>query len=58
MLKELERIKSKLDIYEYVVFILAFFFLTVTALLITPFVHLYTKGITDTNYNQPLFGFY
>lgn len=55
--KNWKELNQKLDIYEYVVFILVFFFLTVTALLITPFVHLYTKGITDTNYNQPLFGF-
>ena len=52
-----KELNQKLDIYEYIVFILTFFFLTVTALLITPFVHLYTNGIVDTNYNQPLFGF-
>ena len=48
---------QKLDIYEYIVFVLVFFLFTVTALLITPFVQLYTRGIVDTDYNQPLFGF-
>lgn len=51
-----KELNQKLDIYEYIVFILVFFLLTVTTLLITPFVQLYTKGILDTNYYQPLFG--
>ena len=51
-----EELNQKLDIYEYVVFVLVFFFFTVAALLITPFVQLYTEGIVDTDYNQPLFG--
>lgn len=51
-----KELNQKLDIYEYIVFVLVFFLFTVTALLITPFVQLYTKGIVDTNYNQPLFG--
>ncbi len=54
--KNWKELNQKLDIYEYIVFILVFFLLTVTALLITPFVQLYTKGIGDTNYYQPLFG--
>lgn len=54
--KDWKELNQKLDIYEYVVFVLVFFFFTVTALLITPFVLLYTKGIVDTDYNQPLFG--
>lgn len=51
-----EELNQKLDLYEYIVFVLVFFLSTVTALLITPFVLLYTKGIVDTDYNQPLFG--
>lgn len=46
----------KLDIYEYVVFLLVFFIFTVAALLITPFVQIYTNGVNDTNYCQPYFG--
>lgn len=55
--KNWKELNKKLDIYEYIVLILVFFLFTVTALLITPFVQLYTKDIVDTDYNQPLFGF-
>lgn len=55
--KNWEELNRKLDLYEYIVFILVFFLLTVTALLITPFVQLYTRGIVDADYSQPLFGF-
>lgn len=51
-----DEVNKKMDEYEYIVFILVFFFFTVAALLITPFIQLYTKGITDTNYFQPAFG--
>lgn len=54
--KDWDEFNQKLDIYEYIVFVLVFFFFTVTALLITPFVQLYTKGIIDTDYSRPLFG--
>lgn len=47
---------KKMDIYEYLVFILVFFMYSVSVLLITPFVMLYTKNITDANYCQPVFG--
>ena len=55
--KNWKELNQKLDIYEYIVLILVFFLFTVTALLIIPFVQLYTKDIVDTDYNQPLFGF-
>lgn len=54
--KDFDELNKKMDIYEYIVFVLVFFFFTVSALLITPFVLIYTKDITDTNYNMPLFG--
>lgn len=54
--KDYEELNKKMDIYEYVVFILVFFLFTVSALLITPFVKIYTKGVTDANYNKPIFG--
>lgn len=47
---------QKLDLYEYIVFLLVFFMFTMTGLLITPFVMIYTHGVTDVDYNQPLFG--
>lgn len=51
-----DELNRKLDIYEYVVFLLVFFIFTVAALLITPFVQIYTNGVNDTNYCQPYFG--
>lgn len=42
--------------YEFVIFYFTFLFFTVGGLLITPFVLIYTNGITDTNYYQPIFG--
>lgn len=49
-------INQKMDIYEFVTFNIVFFMFTISGLLITPFVMIYTKGITDANYNQFIFG--
>ncbi len=54
--KNWDELNLKLDIYEYTVFLLVSFLFSVTALLITPFVLLYTRDVIDTDYNQPLFG--
>lgn len=54
--RDFDEVNKKMNLYEYIVFILVFFLFTVAALLITPFVQIYTKGITDTNYYQPAFG--
>ena len=51
-----KELNDKLDLYEYIVFILVFFSFALAGLLITPFVMVYTKGINDANYNQLLFG--
>lgn len=42
--------------YELTAFILTFTLFTIGGLLITPFVALYTNGITDANYHQPALG--
>lgn len=51
--------KTELDIafnkYEFVVLFLTYFLFTVGGLCISPFIGLYTSGITDYNYNQPVF---
>lgn len=52
-----EELNKFIDIYEYITFILVFFIFTITAMLITPFVLIFTRGITDTNYNQEMFGY-
>lgn len=54
--KNIDDLNEKMDIYEYIVFIAVFLLYSVTLILITPFVLLYTSNILDTNYNQPLFG--
>lgn len=51
-----EEINSKMDLYEFVTFNLVFYMFTIAALLITPFVMIYTHGINDANYNQLIFG--
>lgn len=49
-------LNQKLDLFEYIIFLVVFFMFTVSALLITPFVLIYTRGINDANYNQPVLG--
>ena len=49
-------LKEKLSIYEYIMFVIIYYLFTIAGLLITPFVMIYTKGINDANYYQPLFG--
>ncbi len=49
-------LNEKFDTYEFIIFITTFFLFGVGILMITPFVMIYTKGITDANYNQEVFG--
>lgn len=43
--------------YEWLVHVVATVFFTCTAMLILPFVMIYTKGVDDTDYFQPLLGY-
>lgn len=43
--------------YETVMHIVVTFVFTCTAILVAPFVTVYTRGITDTNYLVPFFGY-
>ena len=45
-----------LETHETIINFAVFTLFTVSLLLITPFVNIYTNGINDANYNQPLFG--
>lgn len=54
--EDIDSLNIKMDLYEYIIFILVFFLFSVGGLLITPFVMIYTVGINDANYFQPLFG--
>lgn len=54
--QDLNELHFKLSLYEYIAFVSIGFFFSIAGLLITPFVILYTKGVTDANYYQPVFG--
>ena len=49
-------LNKKMDLYEYIIFLIVFFVFSIAGLLITPFVLIYTSEIKDANYNQPIFG--
>lgn len=53
---DFEELNKKMDLYEYVVFVIVFFIFSIAGLLITPFVLIYTSDVKDTDYNQPIFG--
>lgn len=54
--KENGKINKLFNNYEFVMILITFIFFTLGGILITPFVQVYTKGINDTNYYQPIFG--
>ena len=54
--EDAEELNTKLDVYEYICFVLVFLAFTLSSLLITPFVLIYTKNMNDANYNQVIFG--
>ena len=49
-------LNKKIDLYEYIIFMFVSFSFTMAGLLITPFVMIYTNGVTDADYYKPLFG--
>ena len=54
---EKDGLARRFNQYEFLMFFLSTVTLSITSILITPFVKLYTKGITDVNYIRPLFGY-
>lgn len=52
-----EKVNSRLDKYEFTIFFAASYLFTNAIILIRPFVSLYTRGILDAEYDQPVFGF-
>lgn len=50
-------IRESFQMYEVVVYSLSTIIYASTWLLITPFVQIYTIGITDVNYYRPIFGY-
>ena len=54
---ETEAMQVNLSVYELLVYSLSSVFYSCVCVLITPFVLIYTKGITDVSYNRPVFGY-
>ena len=53
---EIKQLCRVFDIYEAVISLVAGVLFSVTAVMIIPFIKLYTAGINDVNYIHPLFG--
>lgn len=51
-----EALNRTFNLFEFLIFNLVTIFYTGTALLIVPFVSVYTRGISDVNYIRPMFG--
>lgn len=54
---EKEKLNDSFSQYETTMHIVVTFVFTCTAILVTPFVTIYTRGVTDTNYLVPCFGY-
>ena len=54
---ETENLKKSFSFMEWAVFALTAFMFAVTAVMLTPFVDIYTSSVTDVNYHRPFFGF-
>ncbi|MGN0313594.1 MAG: lipopolysaccharide biosynthesis protein [Fusicatenibacter sp.] len=53
--EEDEKLKDTFDLYETLNFMLITIFFTTTGIMLLPFVQIYTAGVTDVNYERPLF---
>ena len=53
---ETERLNKVFNAYDWISHFLTSLLFALCAVLIVPFVKLYTRGVTDTNYALPLFG--
>lgn len=54
---EQDNLRRKFSVYELLYMIVSTVAFSCAILLITPFVEVYTKGITDANYIRPVFGY-
>lgn len=52
---EIDLMKKNLGIFELIIYSFASITCSVTLVMIIPFVLLYTKGVTDVNYDRPIF---
>ena len=53
---DINELNIKFDLFEFILFTTGTFMFGMGIMLVTPFVMLYTKGVTDTNYYEPIFG--
>ena len=53
--RDWKELNQKMDLYEYIIFVLVSFTFSLATLLIVPFVMIYTSGINDADYYQPVF---
>ena len=53
--KDINELNSFFDLYEFFSMSINFLAYTLTSILILPFIMIYTKNMTDTNYFQPIF---
>lgn len=53
---ENENLKTSFERIEMIVHVGVTFLFSITAIVITPFISVYTKGISDANYIMPVFG--
>ncbi len=54
---ETENLRRKFSTYETLYFTITTVVFTCAMLLITPFIGIYTRGVTDANYIRPIFGY-
>ncbi|MBC8532358.1 hypothetical protein [Gehongia tenuis] len=52
--KKREEVWPTFKLYQFIVFMALFILLTTAAVLIIPFVAVYTHGVSDTNYEKPI----
>ena len=55
--KEKEVLRNNFRLYEFIQYNIITIIFTVAAILILPFIRIYTNGINDTNYQRPLFAY-
>lgn len=51
------QLNAKVNAYEWVLNVISCIALICSAMLIVPFVMIYTQGVSDTNYEQPIFAY-
>lgn len=54
---EITSLKIYFRLYEFMIFIITFILFTSTAILIIPFMSIYTRGITEIDYIRPIFAY-